>query len=65
MKTSKTYTGSTLPTSKESLTVYLQPDIKDALKQMSEEQKRSMAFLAEEAINEMVKQWQQNNKTGQ
>jgi predicted transcriptional regulator len=46
-----------VPTSKESLTVYLPAEIKDALKQWSESEQRSMAFLAEEVITKAVNDW--------
>jgi predicted transcriptional regulator len=46
-----------VPTSKESLTVYLPAEIKEALKQWSESEQRSMAFLAEEVITKAVNEW--------
>lgn len=65
MESLKRYAGLNLPTSKESLTVYLQPEVKEALKQMADEQKRSMAFVAEQAIVAAVDLWQAQNSKKQ
>jgi predicted transcriptional regulator len=54
-----------VPTSKESLTVYLPAEIKEALKQWSEAEQRSMAFLAEEVITKAVNQWLESQQGGQ
>jgi predicted transcriptional regulator len=55
-----------VPTSKESLTVYLPAEIKEALKQWSESEQRSMAFLViTKAVNEWLEKQQgkQSRKT--
>jgi predicted transcriptional regulator len=54
-----------VPTSKESLTVYLPAEIKETLKQWSEAEQRSMAFLAEEVITKAVNQWLEGQQGGQ
>ncbi|MBD2054468.1 ribbon-helix-helix protein, CopG family [Oculatella sp. FACHB-28] len=44
-----------MPTSQEPLTVYLPPEVKEALQKWAEEEERSMSFLAAKAIIEAVK----------
>lgn len=47
-----------MPTSKENLTVYLEPELKEKLAQWAKEEKRSMAFLAAAAIEKAVNDWE-------
>lgn len=52
----------TVATSKETLTVYLPAEIKEALKLWSEQEQRSMAFLAERVITQAVKDWEKQRR---
>lgn len=54
-----------VPTSKDSITVYLEPEIHEALKEWAKQQKRSKSFVAAEVIEEAVKTWQEKLKGGQ
>lgn len=47
-----------MPTSKEAVTVYLEPELKEKLAQWAKEEKRSMAFLAAEAIERAIQAWE-------
>jgi predicted transcriptional regulator len=51
-----------VPTSKDSITVYLDPEIHEALKEWAQQQKRSKSFVAAEALAAAVKSWQQQQK---
>jgi len=46
-----------VPTSKDSITVYLEPEIHDALKEWAKQRKRSKSFVAAELIEDAVKAW--------
>jgi predicted transcriptional regulator len=54
---------STMPTSKENLTVYLEPELKEKLAQWAKAEKRSMAFLAAEAIANAVSEWESTQES--
>lgn len=51
-----------VPTSKDSITVYLEPEIHEALKDWAQQQKRSKSFVAAEVIEQAVKAWQQQKE---
>jgi predicted transcriptional regulator len=53
---------SDVPTSKDSITVYLEPEIHEALKEWAKQQKRSKSFVAAEVIEEAVKAWKQSQE---
>jgi len=44
-----------MPTSKDSLTIYLEPEIKQALQEWAKSEKRSMSFIASQLVEEAVK----------
>lgn len=46
-----------MPTTKEALSVYLDPDLKEDLAAMAEEEDRSMAYIAAKAIEKAVLEW--------
>lgn len=46
-----------MPTAKEALSVYLDPDLKEDLAQMAQEMDRSMAYIAAKAIEKAVQEW--------
>jgi predicted transcriptional regulator len=47
-----------MPTSKESLTVYLEEDMKRKLQEIAKQERRSMAFMAEQFILEGIAAWE-------
>lgn len=47
-----------VPTSKDSITIYLDPELHEALKEWAKDRKRSKSFVAAEVIEEAVKAWQ-------
>jgi predicted transcriptional regulator len=53
-----------MPTTKESLSVYLEPDLKEDLATMAQEEERSMAYIAAKAIERAVQEWKAS-KQGQ
>ena len=46
-----------MPTTKEALSVYLEPELKDDLAAMAQEEDRSMAYIAAKAIEKAVQEW--------
>ncbi len=54
-----------VPTSKDSITVYLDPELHEALKEWARQQKRSKSFVAAELIEEAVKAWQKTQEREQ
>lgn len=46
-----------MPTTKEPLSVYLDPDLKADLARMAKAEERSMAYLAAKAIEKAVQEW--------
>jgi predicted transcriptional regulator len=55
-------TRATMPTSKDQITVYLSPEDKEELKEWADEEQRSMAFLAAQAIKEAIAKRRQTKK---
>ena len=47
-----------MPTPKDSITVYLEPELHEALKAWAEDEQRSKSFLAAVVIEQAVKAWQ-------
>lgn len=43
-----------MPTNKDQITVYLEPEIKAKLQQWAEEERRSMAFIAAQVIEDAI-----------
>jgi predicted transcriptional regulator len=49
-----------MPTTQESLTVYLSPEVKAKLAEWAKQDQRSMSFLAAKLITEAVEMWEKN-----
>ncbi len=48
---------SAVPSSKDAITIYLDPEIHEALRQWAELEDRSKTYLASKAVTEAVKAW--------
>lgn len=46
-----------MPTTKEALSVYLEPELKEDLAAMAQAEDRSMAYIAAKAIEKAVQEW--------
>lgn len=51
-----------MPTAKESLSVYLDPDLKEDLARMAKTEERSMAYIAAKAIEKAVQEWKSSQQ---
>lgn len=49
-----------MPTTQESLTVYLSPEVKVKLAEWAKQEQRSMSFLAAKLITEAIETWEKN-----
>jgi predicted transcriptional regulator len=54
--------SSAMPTSKETVTIYLPEDVKQKLLEIAKTEKRSMAFMGEQFILEGIKNWEKRQK---
>lgn len=54
--------SSTMPTSKETVTIYLTEEVKQELIEIAQSEKRSMAFMGEQFILEGIKNWKKRQK---
>jgi predicted transcriptional regulator len=51
-----------MPTSKESVTVYLTEEVKQKLIEIAQSEKRSMAFMGEQFILDGIEAWEKRQK---
>ncbi|MGB7313907.1 MAG: ribbon-helix-helix protein, CopG family [Nodosilinea sp.] len=51
-----------MPTTKEALSVYLEPELKEDLAAMAQDEDRSMAYIAAKAIERAVREWKDSKQ---